>query len=153
VAIESDCSHIRMGGGCERRRRPFQHAAALTVLGSLPVVPVMNEHRREREDYSPNMPRSRMLLVFRKPSENEGSETQQQRRLIPPNIDVPKPLVFGTLPALRRRGALSEGMPAPDVARGGQPSVEAIRIPGKQRSRPLVEAISISGSWHGIVLR
>lgn len=44
--------------------------------------------------------------LFRKPSENEGAETQQRRCLISLKIDVPNILIFGTLgdaPVLYRR--------------------------------------------------
>ena len=35
--------------------------------------------------------------LFRKPSENEGSETQQRRCLVSPKMSVPNILIFGTL--------------------------------------------------------
>jgi hypothetical protein len=35
--------------------------------------------------------------LFRKPSENEGSETQQRPRFVSAKMDVPNILIFGTL--------------------------------------------------------
>jgi hypothetical protein len=35
--------------------------------------------------------------LFRKPSENQGSETQQRPRFVSAKMDVPNILIFGTL--------------------------------------------------------
>jgi hypothetical protein len=48
-------------------------------------------------------------LLFRKPSKNEGSETQQRRCLLSRKIHVPNTLIFGTLFNLARAASSMAG--------------------------------------------